>query len=425
MHPSTETACGITAEGNRPVWDVQVFHPFLECQAVVFGRVAARSHAFASTSASGGAPVVIGSAAGPTAQAVIPRARGELVERVSNILAGRAAESGGGVIATFEELRRAGTAAVDPAIWLELNAATELRQARMLWVVGESLTTQQEILVPASSVFLHHRPPEGCSEMLRAGSAGVSAHVSWQAAVRHALLEVLERDLVYRSWYQTDRTDTHALALRQPSLSPTLRQTLDELRLEPTVLVLPGPANTACVVVCLHTAERGQQSFGARCVVVADDSSLSQGIETATYEALMVRWSMGTSVARRAWRDLCYASPRVLPRGPLEHALLAFHRQDSLGYWLAKVTAGDGWACPLTGEAGGTADWRLLARLLAEHTGEDVVVVSTTTPELRADGVTVVRVVVPGAYRLPADERCAPLPCQPDGRRPPPPHPFG
>ncbi|MGH8906739.1 MAG: hypothetical protein ACRD0K_09530, partial [Egibacteraceae bacterium] len=87
----------------------------------MFGRVAARSQAFASTCASGGAPVVIGSAAGPSAEDVIPRARGELLERVSNILAGRAAESGNARIATFDELRHAGVAAMDPLAWPELG----------------------------------------------------------------------------------------------------------------------------------------------------------------------------------------------------------------------------------------------------------------------------------------------------------------
>ncbi|MGH8899333.1 MAG: YcaO-like family protein [Egibacteraceae bacterium] len=422
-----------------------MFRPFAERHPVVFGRVAARSEAFAPTCASGGAPVVIGCAAGSSAEAVIPRARGELTERVSNILAGRAAESEGRVMTTFAELRRAGAAALDPAAWPELEAATELRQARMLWVTGTSLISHDEVLVPASAVFLRHRPPPGCALMLRAGSAGVSAHLSWKTAVCHALLEVLERDLISGSWYGTDGD---ALALRRPALSPLLGQALDELGLQPTVLVLPGPdastasrpnspapaggpANAVCVVVCLHTAERRQQSFGARGVLVASDVSLFGGAEVAAYEALMVRWSMGTPVARRAWQDMQGSSLLTLPRGALEHALWTFHRQDSLGRWLAKAAAAkertamvDGWTAPETTKPDATVDERRLARLLAEHTGQDVVVVDTPAPKVCADGLTVVRVVASGARRLPSDERTVPLSHGTD-RHNPLPHPFG
>jgi ribosomal protein S12 methylthiotransferase accessory factor len=247
----------------------------------------------------------------------------------------------------------------------------------------------------------------------------VSAYVSHPAAVRHAVLEVLERDLIWRGWYEAH---SDALLLCRLSLPYVLSQTLHELRLQPTILILPGPVHTACVVVCLHRTDRRQQSFGARCVLVADDVSLRKGIETATYEALMVRWSMATSVARRAWQNLRHASPVVAPQGALEHALWAFHRQDSLGHWLAKVAPER--QASATSLPNATADEHQLACLLAEHTGEDVVAVDTTTRDVCAEGITVVRVVAPGARRLPTDERDVPLPCQPDGRRPLP-HPFG
>ncbi len=69
----------------------QVFRPFPSCPGIVFARAAARSDGFGPTDASGGAPVVVGSAAGADEGDVALRARSELVERVSNILAGRAA----------------------------------------------------------------------------------------------------------------------------------------------------------------------------------------------------------------------------------------------------------------------------------------------------------------------------------------------
>jgi ribosomal protein S12 methylthiotransferase accessory factor len=417
---------------TRPFGNVQVFHPFPECQEVVFGRVAARSPAFASTCASGEAPVVIGSAAGGSAEEVIPRARGELLERISNILAGRAAEKaaarraghagpGRTCVATFAQLRRTGVAAMDPAAWPGLEAAADLRGARMLWVAGQSLLTEEEILVPASAVYLHHRPPPGCVQILQPGSTGVSAHESWQAATRHALLEVLERDLASRSWYRVGARPLHS---GRPPLPSELNQVLERLGLVATVLVLPGPASLRCVVACLHTSQHREQSFGARCTV-ADDRSMLHGIKVAAYEALMVRWSMGTPVAQRAWKAM---EPASLPRGPLEHALWTFHRQDSLGRWLAWAVRDGGEPASLpiqsVSQADAGTDWRRLARLLAEQVASDVVAVDTTTPQVCGDGVTVVRVVAPGARRLPADERNAPSPHDP-GAGDCLPHPFG
>jgi ribosomal protein S12 methylthiotransferase accessory factor YcaO len=75
-------------------------------------------------------------------------------------------------------------------------------------------------------------------------------------------------------------------------------------------------------------------------------------------------------------------------------------------------------------QADAGTDWRRLARLLAEQVASDVVAVDTTTPQVCGDGVTVVRVVAPGARRLPADERNAPSPHDP-GAGDCLPHPFG
>lgn len=388
--------------------DVQVFTPFPRSPEVVFGRVAVRSPAFGSTSASGRAPVVIGAAAGDDTASVVLRTRGELIERVSNILSGRTAESRAELVASFDDLRRQGTTALDPASWPEPGITVELRQAPLLWVPGESLLTRREVLVPAGAAFLHHRPPSGCPAAPRAGSTGISAHPSPAAAVRHSLLEVLERDLVWRSWYNSGPVTI----LPDSPLDPPLAKAAGGLGARASALVLPGPGTTACVVVCLHTDGEREQSFGARCVADRGNATIRRGVAVAAYEALMVRWSMGTAVAGRAWAELCRETGVLSPRGALEHAIVAFRGGSSLAYWRAKATTDQE-----TGVApASTASESDLAYLLAEHTGEEVVAVDTTTPGARAAGVTVMRVVAPGARPLPARE--------PTGSGHPP-HPFG
>lgn len=368
-------------------WRVEVFAPFPESAQVVFGRVAARSAAFGRTCASGGAPVLIGSAAGHDPQDVAVRARGELLERMSNVLAGRAAEAASTVVATFDQLRRRRAPAVDPVHW----GGPEARRASQLWVAGQSLLTGAEALVPAGVAFLHHRPPNGCQAVARAGSTGVAAHPDAAAAADHAAWEVFERDLVRRSWYDGGPAPT--VVSGDPDLPAALEQLLDRLGLRLTVLLLPAPAAVGCIVACLCTQDGHRQSFGARCGPVG---AQRESIDKAVYEALMVRWSMSTSVARSTWQQWAGST---LPRTAVEHALWALHRQDSLRLWLDRSDLAGELPPPEPGPA--TEPLTSPARLLAVCTGEDVIVVDTTAAPARAEGIAVTRIVAPGTHPLP------------------------
>jgi ribosomal protein S12 methylthiotransferase accessory factor len=383
-----------TQETNS-AWPVEVFAPFPQSSRVVFGRVAARSAMFGRTSASGGATVLIGSAAGHDSHEVAVRARGELLERMSNLLAGRAAEATRRVVATFAQLRLERAPAIDPIHW----GGPETREAPQLWVSGRSLLTGAEALVPAGVTFLHHRPPQGCQAVMRAGSTGVAAHPDPAAAANHAAWEILERDLVRRSWY--DPRSAPAVLSEQPALPAALERLLPQLGLQLTVLCVPSPATVGCVVACLSTQNGHQQSFGARCRPAVE---LQLSVEQATYEALMVRWSMNAPVALNAWEQWAGNS---LPCTAVEHALWALHRQDSLRLWLNRPDTAGALSTSRTGPP---------AQLLNKLTGEDVIAVDTTTTQARAEGLAVVRVIAPGMY---------PLPTGRDGHPDSPPHPFG
>lgn len=387
----------------RSRWPVQVFRPFPESDRIVFGRVAARSPAFEPTGASGGRPVLVGCAAGEDPDEVTQRARAELVERMSNVLAGRAAESSATTAATFDQLRRARVPAVDPAVLDTGCGMAEARSACQLWVLGRSLLTDAELLVPAGAVFLHHRPPPGCAATVKAGSTGVAAHVTGYAASDHAILEVLERDLIRRSWYEAVGA-TVLGPQAQPAVGSAVAELLAQRDLAASFLTLPGPPGTICVVACLHTADGRQQSFGARCVL---GGVLGDALIPALYEALIVRWSTTTSVALRAWEILrARAEP---PRDEIEHLLWAFHVQDSLVSWPNQFTDAAQHHVPADPHPGAAA-------VLADHTNEDVLVVDTTTTAARELGLSVVRVVAPGARALPTGATTEP------GTRP---HPFG
>ncbi len=339
--------------------------------------------------------MLVGSAAGTDEDDVAVRARHELIERASNILAGRAAQRAGMVVATFAQLRARRIEALDPAAWSD--APDGVRELPMSWVEGRSLIDDRDLLVPAGAAFLRHVPGPGTVRALKTGSAGVAAHVDRAQAVRHALREVLERDLVARSWVGDGRA---WVASPAPALPQAVEAALTALGLEVTAIVVPGPDGWGSIVACLHAPERGAQSFGARCVA-GDDSAT--GFARAVFEALMVRWSMGTAVARRGWAAMAEREPPALPASALEHALWTFHEQDSLGLWLRRCVTPEH-------RKPAAAD---LVVAVAEHTGGDVVAVDSTVPALASNAV-VMRVVVPGARSLPARAT--------RGTRP---HPFG
>ncbi|MEE1795531.1 YcaO-like family protein [Streptomyces sp. BE308] len=420
-------------------WEPQVFTPYAAWPEVVFARVAARSPQFDPVCAAGNRPIVVGSAAGHRPPHVVASARGELLERVSNILAGRAAESDAGIVATHGELRRKGIPALDPAELMP-GVPDDSRHARRLWVRGRSLRTGADLHVPAGAVFLHHRPPAGCDPGPGAGSTGLAAHPDPEAAVQHAAWEVLERDLIRRSWYGLSRAPRAVPAAELPE---PLAKLLDGMGVRATVLDLPAPVGSRCVAVCLHAPDGTRQAFGARCG--PDGQGIAPLIEKAAYEALMVRWSVHTPVADDTWTRW---QGRDAPDSAVEHALWAYHRQDSLRLWTERAPVapretpppsagpdpvGPG---PRTGpDRSGTVSHTVAdpsgngshtvadlsgTAVLSGHTGQDLILVDTTCEPARGLGSAVVRVVAPGAHALPTgpdDERH--LPAAPG------PHPFG
>ncbi|AJT69977.1 hypothetical protein T261_8384 [Streptomyces lydicus] len=356
-------------------WAPQVFTPYEDRPDVLMARVAARSAAFAGTSAAGGTPVLVGSAAGHDREQVALGARGELLERLGNVVAGREAEAAAEIVATYGELRRKGIRALEPRTRPE---------ARRLWVRGVT-TAGAEMLVPAGSAFLQHRPPSGCAAGPSAGSTGVAAHPDPASAARHAAWEVLERDLIRRSWYGL--TDRAPSILAECALPAPLADLVRARGLAATSFAVPAPEGTGCVVVCLHRSDGTGQAFGARC---GPADTLPALVEKAAYEALMVRWSMRTQVARRTWDQWHGTSP---PTTAVQHALWTYHRQNSLRLWgITTDSAGRRRAAARSDPL----------RILAQHTGQDIVLVETTAKPAREAGVRVVRVLAPGALPLPS-----------------------
>ncbi|MFC6063956.1 YcaO-like family protein [Streptomyces ochraceiscleroticus] len=404
-----------TVPATPAIWSPQVFAPYPFAAQLLFGRVAARSPMFGASASAGGDHVLIGSSAGTDADDVALRSRGELLERLGNVLAGRAAESRAALVADHTELLRRGAPALDPSPW----TGPDGRRARQLWVSGRSLLHDTEVLVPAGLVFLQHRTPTGCAAALRTGSTGLAAHPERSAAIGHAAWETLERDLLRRSWQSPAKLPPAVRAVHD-ELPPVVRRVCEEFGLAATALTVSVPGADA-VAVCLHTPGRRQQTFGARCGPPGRRHEL---LARAAHEALMVRWSMHTPAAHRACERLAATGT---PVSAVEHALWTYQgKQDALAHWTCGSPRGRGAAPPgseetahggadaASGNAGVAAGPADPVRVLAEHTGQDVIAVDTTPLALHDEGTTVLRVVAPGALPLPSTSRPGT-----------PPHPFG
>jgi ribosomal protein S12 methylthiotransferase accessory factor len=89
------------------------------------------------------------------------------------------------------ELGSAG-ALIAPRLWSD--------ETRIAWRRAREMISGEEVLVPAQAV---HCPPQGAASLgpalIRWSSNGMGAHPSRRAAIRHALLEALERDQLARA----------------------------------------------------------------------------------------------------------------------------------------------------------------------------------------------------------------------------------
>jgi ribosomal protein S12 methylthiotransferase accessory factor len=375
--------------GLHRAWPVSLTVPYPEAAELVFGRCAARSAQFGGTAAAGGAAVVIGAAAGRCADDVTVRARGELLERAGTIVSGRLAESGPGLEGSFAELSRRGLPVLDPAGLP--RGRRSVRDARLRWVDGRSEVTGEPVLVPAGAVYLRHRPPQGCEAGVRSGSTGLSAHRDHGSAAGHAAREILERDGLVRAWYGDP--DTRLRTVEPTGPAGALCRSLGLLA---RLWSVEHAGEPRCVIACVAGPDGAGEAFGARYGGPDDPATVAAAVD----EALMVRWSMTTPAAGDARRRL--RERGGAPLTGIEHAVHAFDTGHGAAHLTARATGG---AAPAL-----AAPPDPLVQLRRATAG-DVVAVDTTPAELA--GVTVLRLVAPGARQLPGRELSGP------------PHPFG
>jgi len=274
-------------------------------------------------------------------------------------------------------------------------------ETTVAWVAGRSLVTGAATMVPAAFTFVpyHFQRGRGDTPITQPISTGLACGSSFDDAARSALCEVVERDAFTRCWQARQgrpRIDTATLPADLPRLID--RFTAVQLRVHLVDLTGDVGCPTVMSVVEGDTETSPAVAVAAAChpdPVAAARKSIEELAHTRKYAAQVMDHLPPVAV------DVDGGHPAV----DGQRAHLRFYCPPE-----AKEAARFLWSGPdqvdLTDldrlPAGGADDLGDLGALVAAvaATGEDVVAVDLTSPDVAELGLRVVRVVVPGFHPL-------------------------
>ncbi|MET7400303.1 YcaO-like family protein [Dactylosporangium sp. NPDC005572] len=315
---------------------------------------------------------------------------------------------------SFTALAAAGTAAVDPA-QLALFASHQYatpgfpfvpltRDLPMPWATGTDLATGRPVAVPAALVWVNHPGGPRTNPIVQ---AGLAAGPSRAAADDSALREVVERDAMTVTWaggrplYRIRPTAT----LRRLGAGPAGALHTDWYAFPAEVGLPVTGALVADSTTGYLTLGMGCHSDPVTAMTKALGEALQLHLLLADYDdpdgpfaraatspdSPLKPWRPGRDYAAAYRRDLAdavdYGCHLQLHLDPAVQQ--RFHAQ------LHARTAGETTPDDLAADA--PADLPATVRRLADL-GRQVVSVDVTTPDVRAAGLHVTRVVVPGYY---------------------------
>ncbi|MFJ3616791.1 YcaO-like family protein [Streptomyces iakyrus] len=316
-------------------------------------------------------------------------------------------------LASYGQLARAGTPAVDPREFALYSPSQYAQRGfpfvpmasdlEIAWVPGTDLTDGEEVLVPASLAYVNYfrgphatEPPTNYPLL-----AGTAAGRSPEQARRAALEEVLERDAVTVWWL----SGAPATAL-VPEPGGPVAAAVGEARaagLRVTLLLIPSTFDVIVVGAFIEDPARRLVAFGSACrstVEAAAAKALTEavGMHETGLELLEHDGDFWTGVragryshrpyrpyrSDRAYRDDFRADLRDINDVCLH---VQYHLDPrTQGSRLDRLRApGPSRPAP-PGAGSGTAT----------TSGPRAIAVDLTTPEVRAAGLHVTRVLVPG-----------------------------
>ncbi|MDA8015991.1 MAG: YcaO-like family protein [Thermoanaerobaculia bacterium] len=339
-------------------------------------------------------------------------AAGEAVERYCGNLVPAGLRRG-----SWNELRRAGEPAVDPADLALFSDAQYAqrgfpfvrfsRDLPVLWTPGQSMVDGTRIWVPASLVwvtFFFGAPTAGEPRTHPTPYAGIATGADREHAEVAAILELLERDAMSLAWHRgdplsqlevpgwlVDRVSTDPVPIRFYEMPSELGAPVVGALAHDSANDIPA-LGLACraepVAAALKAAAEAFQLL-LTCRILADPTSPymedvasgAPGIGVKPWRADRAYRSSYYEDWRDAWDLLCH---------------LQIHLDPAMREPLAARLAGG--FCKRLEDLpvlGSTRD-ALVAHLVGH--GYHPITVDVTTPDVARTGLSVVRVVVPGLY---------------------------
>lgn len=325
---------------------------------------------------------------------------------------------------SFARLRSTHRRAVDP-LELALYSARQYRapgfpfvpmahDLEIAWVLGRDLASGEDILVPASLVYLNYFRGGHAGEPRTnfQASAGIAAGATLEHAERSALEELFERDAT-AIWWLSGAPATALDLAGDPALYPALAEAR-ACGLAVSFIAIPCAFGAPVVGAFVQDPAHTVVAFGTACRPSAEAAAakaLTEAIVTHTLSleladpgsAFWAAVGSGRLPRRpyqpyrqdRAYRDELHDDWREL-RDLRMHVQLyldpRMQRGLSIRLGAAKLETRPG-ATPIPPA---NAREVYLARLAAR--GHRAIAVDLTTPDVRAAGLSVVRIVAPGLY---------------------------
>ncbi|WP_326631823.1 YcaO-like family protein [Nonomuraea fuscirosea] len=256
------------------------------------------------------------------------------------------------------------------------------REQEIEWTAGQDLATGQDVLVPASLVYLNYRRPPHTNFHV---NAGVAAGRSRAQAERSALLEVLERDAVTRWWMSGEP----AAGIEPPPDDALTRALAEATALGWRVTFLSIPSQVP--VIGAFVEHDGIVAFGTACRTTAEAAAAKAFTEAVVSYTMSLglldpaTWNAVDHPYRPFRPDRAYRDdfrPDWQDLTDLELNLQLFLDPRMQGPLLDRLRNPPPSAPPPPGEPNVAG----------------AISVDLTLPEVRAAGLHVVRVIVPGMY---------------------------
>ncbi|MDD5415489.1 MAG: YcaO-like family protein [Candidatus Daviesbacteria bacterium] len=279
------------------------------------------------------------------------------------------------------------------------NKKEALYDIKFYWVIGKSLVTNKNILVPAQLIFVPYSHSKSEPILQTPISTGAAAGEAIYDALYRGICEVIERDSFMIHYYnKISSPRINPYSLRSKKISKIIR-IFERYNLELCVNDITTDIGVPAVIATVID----KTGLGpAICVGLKAGFDMNQNVIGATEETLMVR-----SWIRDEYMYLKpkHSSPRIIStieeRANFWCPTSTIHYLD---FWLSTRNNGGSYKLCKFRRSSYKEKVMELIRILKSK-GLDIIYIDITAPEIRKYNVKVVKVIIPQLQPVHLDER--------------------